>query len=955
MAVIIMVFRKMARNKWLIASLLAGYILFTALMCSIPLYTNGIMQNLLTSELEAYQAHNGIYTGIVRVESDYSYYVGGWDVRKWLYNDVTSRLEEGFIAEVGVPAAQKTVFHSTKAWKAIEDYRERDVPRGDVILRFGYMTDFERHMELIAGRLPSVEPVDGVYEVLVPEIMTFEQHIEAGDEFLVHNALMNPDLGDLMVRVAGVYRPCMDEPLYWVDDMSKFNNTVFLNGELFEEVFLKDFIIDDTTWYCALDYYQIKVYNVDKVYGAYDSLYKWIREKGFKVYMPAMDLLPKYNAHREQLTPLLFSLYSPIIVMLLFYLFMVSSLVIERQKNEIAVLISRGAGRLQLLFSYLLEALILGIVGMAVGPFLGVALARILGSTTNFLEFVHRVGMEIEMNSQTLIYAAIAVILSISATLLPVIPATGTNILEHKRNVSRLGKSPLWQRLFLDFILIGVSLYGIYQFNRRQQDLLTTGADSLSIDPLLFVNSAIFAFGLGLFFIRFFPLFVEGLYRIGRRFWPLTIYTGLIQAARSARRYQFLMLFIIITISTGLFSATAARTINQNAEDKIRYHYGADHILKVQWPTTGSFGTWPEGGSPSIPAGVSLPERDASGTAHFQEPPYGIFRRLAGVKSTARVFDTTARVYGSRGTVKVRLMGIEPKEFGETAWFPEKLTKYHWYHDLNQVSRDQAMVLISRSAAQNLGLDLWDTFTMNWSPNGMAEFMVAGVIDYWPTWNPNLKLDEKNDQYDMLVVANLSYLYDNALLQPYDIWLKLEEGASIEALYKDIQREGIKLKAVSDMGRELVTLKRDPFYMGINGALTLGFLISAIIILSGFFIFWILAIYQRMFQSGIMLAMGIKLRELIAMMIWEQLLTSVTPMLSGVLIGRLASSIFVPMLQMSFSAAEQVPPFRVVAQASDYIKIYWILGVMMAAGLIVIAWMLSRLKIYSCIKLGEES
>ncbi|MBW7461592.1 hypothetical protein K0U00_46795, partial [Paenibacillus sepulcri] len=61
-----------------------------------------------------------------------------------------------------------------------------------------------------------------------------------------------------------------------------------------------------------------------------------------------------------------------------------------------------------------------------------------------------------------------------------------------------------------------------------------------------------------------------------------------------------------------------------------------------------------------------------------------------------------------------------------------------------------------------------------------------------------------------------------------------------------------------------------------------------------------------------------------------------------------------PLFQLSFSAAEQVPPFEIIHQLSDYVQLYSVVGVMLLIGLIVIGVRVSRMKITQALKLGED-
>lgn len=613
---------------------------------------------------------------------------------------------------------------------------------------------------------------------------------------------------------------------------------------------------------------------------------------------------------------------------------------------------SRGAGRFQLIFGYFVESLIYGFIGLVFGPLLGIALTRILGSTTGFMEFVNRTALEVELNHVIYIYALAGTLLSVLAILLPVYSATRSDILEHKKKSSRFAGVPFWKKYFIDILALAIAFYGLYQFDLMRQDLVAASDIRLSIDPMLFVISTLFVMGVGLLFIRIFPVIIEVIYRIGKNHWPLTMYSSLIQVARSIHSYQFLMIFIVMTVATAIFSATAARTINQNAQERVRYHAGADHVLMAQWASEGIRIQPPTQGQPVGPLGQDAEELPQG--ARYIEPSFQVFTELAGVKSATKVLNSVGRIHHNAGTETVRVMGIEPREFGLTAWFPERLLSFHWFHHLNNLSHSQSMVLISRSLADRAKLNLWDVFSMHWDPNGRAEFMVAGIIDYWPTWNPNHTLDAANNRFDALIVAHIEYLQANASLRPYEVWLNMHTDASTYDLYDDMRRRGVRLERISDTEQQMSALSRDPIHLGVNGSLTLVFIISVLITFSGFMLFWMLAVNSRLLQAGVMMAMGIWLKELVAMTIWEQALTSVIPMIFGVVTGGIGATLFIPVLQMSFSAVEQVPPFRTVSYSGDYINIYIILGTLILIGLATVSYLLSNLKIYSCIKLGED-
>lgn len=70
--------------------------------------------------------------------------------------------------------------------------------------------------------------------------------------------------------------------------------------------------------------------------------------------------------------------------------------------------------------------------------------------------------------------------------------------------------------------------------------------------------------------------------------------------------------------------------------------------------------------------------------------------------------------------------------------------------------------------------------------------------------------------------------------------------------------------------------------------------------------------------------------------------------------GQLTSRLYVPMFQITYSAAEQVPPFHVVSLVSDQIKVYGVMIGMLVIGMVALIMLLRKLRINEALKMGEE-
>jgi putative ABC transport system permease protein len=100
--------------------------------------------------------------------------------------------------------------------------------------------------------------------------------------------------------------------------------------------------------------------------------------------------------------------------------------------------------------------------------------------------------------------------------------------------------------------------------------------------------------------------------------------------------------------------------------------------------------------------------------------------------------------------------------------------------------------------------------------------------------------------------------------------------------------------------------------------------------------------------------MGMTMSNIIGLLINEQLFITFTAIAIGALTGEVSSRMFVPLIQISFSASEQVIPLQIVTQQSDYVNLFGIIGGMILLCLFILGIFISRIKIAQALKLGED-
>ena len=203
-----------------------------------------------------------------------------------------------------------------------------------------------------------------------------------------------------------------------------------------------------------------------------------------------------------------------------------------------------------------------------------------------------------------------------------------------------------------------------------------------------------------------------------------------------------------------------------------------------------------------------------------------------------------------------------------------------------------------------------------------------------------------------LIVANLSQLQASCGVRPYQIWLKM--GESSQPVYDFAQERGIRFSVFRDTSADLIALKNEPVFQGTNGVLTADFIIVLLLCMVGFLIYWILSIRSRELQFGIFRAMGLSMQEIITMLIGEQLLISGSSILIGIATGILATRLYLPLIQIAYSAADQVLPIEMISNYSDAVRLFTVIAVMIVCCMVILAWLISKIRIAQALKLGED-
>jgi putative ABC transport system permease protein len=90
------------------------------------------------------------------------------------------------------------------------------------------------------------------------------------------------------------------------------------------------------------------------------------------------------------------------------------------------------------------------------------------------------------------------------------------------------------------------------------------------------------------------------------------------------------------------------------------------------------------------------------------------------------------------------------------------------------------------------------------------------------------------------------------------------------------------------------------------------------------------------------------------MLLNEQFFISGMSILGGVVVGRICANLYVPLIQIAYSSADKVIPLEIVSQASDFLRLGIVIGLMIVICLVILGALISKIKIAQALKLGED-
>jgi putative ABC transport system permease protein len=946
-SMLVVVYKRLRHNLGLTISAIIGIVAVLGIVVCVPFFSYSVSSEVLRDQLQekALNTRRALF-------SLHMYYQDSRSKEKISLDDtdyITKYLNETTPALVGV-GVQKIYFQvqtMALSWKPAKIGADVSPEEDWASMAFFYQDDLPAHSDLVDGAWPQPAGADGPVQVAILEDTADKDFLNVGD--ILRS-------GNFDVQIVGIWRAKNSLESYWFDfPDTAFSEKLYIPIETLRNP-LSQYLerpVFYSSWYLIFDENALQFTQASRYARGMLRLDAELRRilPGMKTDVSPLEALTTYQARADALTALFYAVGGPMVILALLFIALTAGIAVQQYEQETATIRGRGTSWTQVVALNLVESLALIIISLPLAFIVGWLEANLMQNTVSFLRFTGRGGLSFSLEGMNILWVLVGALFIILARLVPMWGLSRTTIVRMKQEQSRGSHKPLWQRFYLDFILLipGIYSYLTMKGIAKPAKILAGLADTTREqyqDPLLFVAPALFAMALCMIAIRILPWVMRLLNLLFDRLPGVWAYLSMQQIARRPQDHSSALLLIMISLSLSIFSASTAKTLDQWQHDSLYYASGADLAIHEYAVIGGGPSIAQAPGSGGNSTTVSEQDLNVDSAMLLEE-----HLKLPNIMAVTRVGKYEGTFSFGVGEQDAVFMGIDRIDFTNVAFYREDFTGQSLGALMNTLA-DPNGVIVPSSVARKLGLRVGDKLNAQIKILGQAfdrELIVSSIYNYFPTVYPKDK---------PTLVVNLDSIFDNPESAiGYDLWLKVEPDTQTSLLLYQIKEMiGGRQAGIRVRGNAFENLKEavaQPERMGLFGILNVGFIATGLMPGIGFVLYSYASLRRRFIQLGILQAIGLSVRQLIGYLVLEQFLLMGLAILLGAVIGLLTSTLFVPFLQVTATSGGLVPPFAVLIGWAESAWLSLAFAMILFLTVLGTIAYLAQIKVFQAVKMGE--
>lgn len=725
----------------------------------------------------------------------------------------------------------------------------------------------------------------------------------------------------------------------------------------------------DFYWYYNLDLAHMDIDRLDELSGGLNNLLVNISDQ--PVALPYIDKTTSsgpsdlLNGYSDRVTvariPLL-SLAYLITGLILFFVSLMSSVLVDRQAATIALWRSRGASREQVFSALLAQSTGIGLIAFVLGPLISLVSARLLvqiSLPSGAQSALNVILADPFSTISRLAFASLSAVgVSILAMFFALRRASRIDTSLKGRESGRFWPGGAWVRVSLDWLLGVMALLG-YALSAyiASPDMLDVRTRVLILPPLTLVGAVFLLLGCMLVFLRIFPLVLSGCARLAGRARGAISLLAMAQVARVPRQALRMTLLLALAVGFGIFSLVFSSSQAQRIPTVAAYQVGAQFS-----------GTYPVG-TPLSRQPLDVQEQT--------------FRKIPGVRAVCVGYLSSTRGAQSGINAPIELRAVNANSFADTAIWTTQDSSQPLHSLMQQLVKQRGIAIgslvvpaiVDEAAWKTLSLTRGSSFTLS-DLNGTVNYVGIAEVDHIPTINDS-PYDSGTGDYVALGGVLVDFTTYQAVLRqtmqastaivPTTVWLNTKtDTASLKSVRAALAEGPTQLLSINDLQEQEDLMDSDPLSLALLGVLLVGAITALLLSLLGNLTLSWLSTRSRLASFAVMRALGTAPGQLASVLTYEQWIVYATAIGLGVAFGILLSYLVLPAFVFTspvgdlaggtgvFYVAQSVPPIQMIVPG---VLIALVIGILVAVCIVIVGIMMrfaSRPALSNTLRLPDD-
>jgi len=516
-----------------------------------------------------------------------------------------------------------------------------------------FLTGFDEHSTLLQGRWPESgqSPVAGSeadIEIVLGSETSRKLSYLVGDRIFLIPRRGAPDR--IAFKVVGIVEPIDSNEEYWMGtpnhfDLNSVGESVVVPIYMNEDDFFDGIggryptLVGDFGFLLFLDSGFLTIGNTDEIKSEVLGLETDLN----KVY-PRTLVLSRLGLTIDEfgkaLTLAKIPLYlylSLVVVVVLYFLALITGTLGRSQAEEAGLLRSRGASIMQVSAVLALAEAGIAVVAMAVGPLLAWIIVKTLLLDTINPGGEFATPIPLGLAGDMFWMGALGGVMALMVLLFTAVGRAKMGTLESLISRTRPPSVPFLHRYYLD--ILAVAAVALIWFQVRGRDGFVAeglASQGVNVDPTLVLGPVLGLFAAAVLLLRVLPLLVGLLAWAGTRVGAAWFQFSLLRLARDPIPHGSLAVILMLAAALGVFGATFQSSLSQAQSDQARYSVGGNMVVR----------------------GPGLPEN----------APRSL-EKVTGVTAVTAVLRDSVTVLEGLTTESVDMLALDPRSLAKTTWF----------------------------------------------------------------------------------------------------------------------------------------------------------------------------------------------------------------------------------------------------------------------------------------------